>query len=225
MIKAWGSWRVRRVVQYAVVVLFIWTALVYFFPSWDDIESMEKLKEVQRRHKEMLKKSHLSQLMNQKKREQQMNSGRRANAIDDDEEEKKPGKNGYANSKTLQERLKPKLVNGGFRRSDDGDDDNFWNDLGAARSNEDVLVREEGYRKFAFNSLVSNRLGFRPREVKDTRHAECKKKSYPDDDELPTASVVICYYHEELMTLLRTVHSVVERSPAKLLREVNNSKK
>ncbi len=73
-----------------------------------------------------------------------------------------------------------------------------------------------GYSIFACN--FSN-TGYK-REIPDTRHEECKKKVYDDLSNFPTASVVICFYHEELMTLLRTVHSVVDRSPRQLLKEV-----
>lgn len=50
------------------------------------------------------------------------------------------------------------------------------------------------------------------------RHPECKKLKYVA--QLPTASVIICYYHEELLTLLRTIHSVLDRSPKPNLREI-----
>lgn len=46
----------------------------------------------------------------------------------------------------------------------------------------------------------------------------CKDETYPED--LPVASVVICFYNEALSALLRTVHSVLDRTPAQLLREV-----
>lgn len=46
----------------------------------------------------------------------------------------------------------------------------------------------------------------------------CKDKSYPAD--LPVASVVICFYNEALSALLRTVHSVLDRTPARLLHEI-----
>ncbi|EPY88417.1 polypeptide N-acetylgalactosaminyltransferase 11 [Camelus ferus] len=46
----------------------------------------------------------------------------------------------------------------------------------------------------------------------------CKDKSYPTD--LPVASVVICFYNEALSALLRTVHSVLDRTPARLLHEI-----
>jgi polypeptide N-acetylgalactosaminyltransferase len=37
---------------------------------------------------------------------------------------------------------------------------------------------------------------------------------------LPSASVVVCYFHEEFRTLLRTVHSIVDRTPKSVLREI-----
>ena len=46
----------------------------------------------------------------------------------------------------------------------------------------------------------------------------CREKSYPSD--LPSASVIICFYNEALSALLRTVHSVLDRTPARLLHEI-----
>lgn len=46
----------------------------------------------------------------------------------------------------------------------------------------------------------------------------CKDQSYPAD--LPVASVVICFYNEALSALLRTVHSVLDRTPPQLLHEI-----
>ena len=48
--------------------------------------------------------------------------------------------------------------------------------------------------------------------------SRCKQKVYPED--LPTASVVIIYYNERVGPVLRTVHSVVNRSPPQYLHEV-----
>ncbi|KAL0171982.1 hypothetical protein M9458_032293, partial [Cirrhinus mrigala] len=46
----------------------------------------------------------------------------------------------------------------------------------------------------------------------------CKTKVYPDD--LPRTSVVIVFHNEAWTTLLRTVHSVIDRSPRHLLEEI-----
>ncbi|XP_022236726.1 polypeptide N-acetylgalactosaminyltransferase 11-like, partial [Limulus polyphemus] len=89
--------------------------------------------------------------------------------------------------------------------------------LGVVRNWEDQQVKEEGHRHHAFNLLISNRLGYH-RDVPDTRHFLCKSKRYSST--LPSASVIICFYNEALSTLLRTVHSVLDRSPPDLLHEV-----
>ncbi|XP_029426358.1 polypeptide N-acetylgalactosaminyltransferase 11 isoform X2 [Nannospalax galili] len=90
-------------------------------------------------------------------------------------------------------------------------------ELGMIFNERDQELRDLGYQKHAFNMLISNRLGYH-RDVPDTRNAACKDKSYPAD--LPVASVVICFYNEAFSALLRTVHSVVDRTPAHLLHEV-----
>lgn len=46
----------------------------------------------------------------------------------------------------------------------------------------------------------------------------CKTKVYQDD--LPRTSVVIVFHNEAWTTLLRTVHSVIDRSPRQLLEEI-----
>lgn len=37
---------------------------------------------------------------------------------------------------------------------------------------------------------------------------------------LPSASIVICFFNEAFSALLRTVHSVLDRTPAYLLHEI-----
>lgn len=39
-------------------------------------------------------------------------------------------------------------------------------------------------------------------------------------DNLPKASVIICFYNEHLRTLLRTVHSIINRTPSNMLQEI-----
>lgn len=47
----------------------------------------------------------------------------------------------------------------------------------------------------------------------------CLDQNY-NDAELPDTSVVICFHNEAWSVLLRTFHSVLERTPSHLLREV-----
>uniref|UniRef100_A0A672M053 Polypeptide N-acetylgalactosaminyltransferase n=1 Tax=Sinocyclocheilus grahami TaxID=75366 RepID=A0A672M053_SINGR len=74
-----------------------------------------------------------------------------------------------------------------------------------------------GYHKHAFNVLISNRLGYH-RDVPDTRNDKCRDRIYPVA--LPTASIVICFYNEAFSALLRTIHSVLDRTPNYLLHEI-----
>ena len=46
----------------------------------------------------------------------------------------------------------------------------------------------------------------------------CKSKTY--SEVLPKASVVICFYNEAWSALMRTLHTVIARTPANLLEEI-----
>lgn len=74
------------------------------------------------------------------------------------------------------------------------------------------LFDENGY-----HGLISDKIALN-RSVADFRLAQCKKLEY--FKELPTVSIVIPFYNDHLSTLLRTVYSVVNRSPKHLLKEV-----
>jgi polypeptide N-acetylgalactosaminyltransferase len=197
-------WKLAQLAKFAIFIAFFWLLFILFYPTFSELESNVK----------SLK--HFEEAINEQSSEfhpKSKASNRSPNAIVDQDQK---GGGGYVNSKKLQERLKPKLIT----RQPITDNETgkvLWNDLGAAKSAIDVAVREEGYKTFAFNTLVSSRIGVR-RDIPDTRHKECKKLNYPSD--LPTASVIICFYHEEYWTLLRTVHSVIDRTPERYLKEV-----
>ncbi|XP_001868085.2 polypeptide N-acetylgalactosaminyltransferase 35A [Culex quinquefasciatus] len=94
---------------------------------------------------------------------------------------------------------------------------NGTDEFGMVRNSEEQFIRDVGYRKHAFNVLVSSKIG--PfREVPDTRHKLCPEQSY--DKVLPSASIIMCFYNEHLQTLLRSVNSVLQRTPAYLLHEI-----
>ena len=38
--------------------------------------------------------------------------------------------------------------------------------------------------------------------------------------ELPSTSVIVCFHNEGWSALLRTVHSIIDRSPPKLLKQI-----
>ncbi|XP_041367350.1 polypeptide N-acetylgalactosaminyltransferase 11-like [Gigantopelta aegis] len=89
--------------------------------------------------------------------------------------------------------------------------------MGIIEDTSDEKSHIEGFRKHAFNELVSERLGFH-RPIPDTRNTLCKQQQYPPD--LPKASIIICFYNEAWSTLLRTVHTIIDRTPPNLLEEI-----
>lgn len=85
--------------------------------------------------------------------------------------------------------------------------------LPASRDNEvDVSVS-----KYGINMAASNDISL-DRSIPDTRMPECKNWHYPMD--LPKASVVIVFHNEGRSVLLRTVHSIINRTPSQFLEEV-----
>ncbi|XP_049605335.1 polypeptide N-acetylgalactosaminyltransferase 11 [Syngnathus scovelli] len=90
-------------------------------------------------------------------------------------------------------------------------------EMGMIFNQADQEVRDTGYRQHAFNVLISRRIGPR-RQLPDTRDRRCADETYPEN--LPYASVVICFFNEAISALTRTVQSVLDRTPAHLLHEI-----
>jgi len=81
-------------------------------------------------------------------------------------------------------------------------------------------MEEEKKKKFKinqFNLLVSDMISVN-RSLKDVRLADCRTKQYPSL--LPQTSIVIVFHNEAWSTLLRTLHSMVNRSPIELVKEI-----
>ncbi|XP_003970870.3 polypeptide N-acetylgalactosaminyltransferase 10 [Takifugu rubripes] len=76
---------------------------------------------------------------------------------------------------------------------------------------------DQAYRENGFNIYVSDRISLN-RSVPDIRHPNCKQKLYAE--KLPNTSVIIPFHNEGWSSLLRTVHSVLNRSPPQLIAEV-----
>uniref|UniRef100_A0A8C2IZU5 Polypeptide N-acetylgalactosaminyltransferase n=1 Tax=Cyprinus carpio TaxID=7962 RepID=A0A8C2IZU5_CYPCA len=68
-----------------------------------------------------------------------------------------------------------------------------------------------------FNLMASDMIALN-RSLPDVRLDGCKTKTYPDD--LPNTSIVIVFHNEAWSTLLRTIHSAINRSPRHLLLEI-----
>ncbi|XP_059365715.1 polypeptide N-acetylgalactosaminyltransferase 4-like [Carassius carassius] len=83
---------------------------------------------------------------------------------------------------------------------------------------EEKKEEEASIERYAINILISDKISLH-RHIQDNRMHECKAKKF-NIRRLPTTSVVIAFYNEAWSTLLRTIHSVLETTPAILLKEV-----
>ncbi|XP_034097985.1 polypeptide N-acetylgalactosaminyltransferase 5 isoform X1 [Drosophila sulfurigaster albostrigata] len=78
-------------------------------------------------------------------------------------------------------------------------------------------LMKEKFKENQFNLLASDMISLN-RSLTDVRHDNCRHKHYPS--KLPTTSIVIVFHNEAWTTLLRTVWSVINRSPRSLLKEI-----
>ena len=84
-------------------------------------------------------------------------------------------------------------------------------------SSEDSNKRSESYRNYGFNQFVSDKISLN-RTIPDTRPKECKSSRFSRN--LLKASIVVIFHNEGWSTLMRTVHSVLNRSPPSMLKEI-----
>nr|XP_012148376.1 PREDICTED: polypeptide N-acetylgalactosaminyltransferase 35A [Megachile rotundata] len=119
--------------------------------------------------------------------------------------------NNFKNSDKLLQQLQPMPIKSAVTLEQGLDE------LGMIKNLDDQRKREEGYKNYAFNVLISDNIGL-DRKLPDTRHKLCQMQQYPN--KLPNASIVICFYNEHYMTLLRSIHSIIERTPKHLLHEI-----
>ena len=76
---------------------------------------------------------------------------------------------------------------------------------------------DEGFQKNAFNGYVSDLISVH-RSLPDVRDPGCRKIEYKSL--VATASVVMCFHNEAWSVLLRSVHSIIDRTPVHLLKEI-----
>lgn len=88
---------------------------------------------------------------------------------------------------------------------------------GVTMKPEQEAIMKQKFKENQFNIIASDMISLN-RSLQDIRQADCKTKWYPKM--MPTTSIVIVFHNEAWSTLLRTVWSVINRSPRSLLREI-----
>ncbi|KAM6965486.1 polypeptide N-acetylgalactosaminyltransferase 14 [Aplochiton taeniatus] len=76
---------------------------------------------------------------------------------------------------------------------------------------------DDPYTRYAFNQRESERIPSN-RALRDTRHYRCATLHY--DSELPSTSIIITFHNEARSTLLRTLRSVLNRTPVHLIHDI-----
>lgn len=89
---------------------------------------------------------------------------------------------------------------------------------GSPASPEILALVKQGYDTQGLNQYLSDLMSVH-RRLPDTRDAWCRE---PDRflKNLPETSIVIVFYNEAWSVLVRTVHSILDRSPPKLVKEI-----
>jgi len=76
-----------------------------------------------------------------------------------------------------------------------------------------------GWENNAFNQYISDIISVN-RTLPDVRDPSCKNLNYTNLKQLPKTSVIICFHNEAWSVLLRTIHSIINRSPKRLVKEI-----
>uniref|UniRef100_A0ABM5FL73 Polypeptide N-acetylgalactosaminyltransferase n=1 Tax=Pogona vitticeps TaxID=103695 RepID=A0ABM5FL73_9SAUR len=116
-------------------------------------------------------------------------------------------------------------LDNGLRKKDWHDRDAIKRDLQRLGNGEqgkpypmtDAERVDQAYRENGFNIFVSDKISLN-RSLPDIRHPNCNSKLYLE--KLPNTSVIIPFHNEGWSSLLRTVHSVLNRSPPELIAEI-----
>ncbi|UJR23007.1 hypothetical protein I4U23_026033 [Adineta vaga] len=74
-----------------------------------------------------------------------------------------------------------------------------------------------GFNTHHFSEYVSNLIS-KHRSLPDVRDPRCRQLQY--EPLTITASIVMCFHNEALSVLVRSIHSIINRSPAYLLKEI-----
>lgn len=77
---------------------------------------------------------------------------------------------------------------------------------------------DQGWKDHAFNEYVSDLISVH-RSLPDNRDPWCREPNRYSEH-IPSTDVIICFHNEAWSTLLRTVHSILDRSPPDLIGEI-----
>ena len=80
-------------------------------------------------------------------------------------------------------------------------------------------IYDEGWNSHQFNQYLSDLISVN-RSLPDGRSDYCKNEATSYSKNLPATSVIIIFHNEAWSTLIRSVHSVLNRSPEHLIAEV-----
>lgn len=81
----------------------------------------------------------------------------------------------------------------------------------------EIELNDKLYTATGFAVVISDKISVN-RSIWDRRPSQCKSLRYPS--KLPKVSVIIIFMNEVKSVLLRTIHSVINRTPTELLHEV-----
>ncbi|XP_057180853.1 probable polypeptide N-acetylgalactosaminyltransferase 8 isoform X2 [Triplophysa rosa] len=84
-------------------------------------------------------------------------------------------------------------------------------------SEEDQRKAEDLFQKYGYNAFLSDQIPL-DRELPETRDHRCVEREYPQN--LPTIGVILIYLDEALSVIQRAVCSIINRTPAHLLKEI-----
>ena len=82
---------------------------------------------------------------------------------------------------------------------------------------EDIKLNQKLYNKTGVSVVISDKISVN-RSIPDNRLERCKQQT--NLAFLPNVSVIIIFHNEVKSVLLRTVHSVINRTPSELLHEI-----
>ncbi|XP_075266180.1 polypeptide N-acetylgalactosaminyltransferase 1-like isoform X2 [Convolutriloba macropyga] len=81
---------------------------------------------------------------------------------------------------------------------------------------EEKLAKER-FKENQFNVVASEKISPN-RTLPDYRNSHCRARHYPED--LPVATIIIVFHNEAWSTLIRSLYSIANRTPHRLLKEI-----